>query len=62
MWLTCIEIGFVGFVTSLFATIWWGFSTDGTRRRGLSWGVAEAYIFFALWVVAMLCYPVPYPN
>lgn len=62
MWLILIEIGFVGFIASLWAVIWRGFRPDGSRQPKLFYYVGAAAFFFVLWMVALPRYPVPFPN
>jgi hypothetical protein len=61
MWLLLIQVGFVGFLLSLFGLVWRGFNAQGAARRSaVGWSIAAA-LFFLLWLLALTRYPVPYP-
>lgn len=54
MWVALMELGFVGYVTSLLLLIVKGINPDGTFRRGSAakWAGLAA-VSFGLWVVAL---------
>ncbi len=61
MWLLLIQVGFVGFLLSLFGLVWRGFDREGDVQRGaVTWSIATA-LFFLLWLLALSRFPVPYP-
>lgn len=60
MWLFLIEVGFTGFLVSLFCAIWRGFGPDGNARRPLGLWLLAAGIFFALWIVGLHRFPIPF--
>jgi hypothetical protein len=59
MSLLLVEVGFVGFIASLFGAAWRGFGSDGHAQRGLGLWVAAALVFFILWIIGLRSYPVP---
>jgi hypothetical protein len=59
MALFLVQVGFIGFVTSLFVAVWRGFGADGTARRTLRVWILAAGLFFVLWVIGLRSYPVP---
>ncbi|MDQ3815644.1 MAG: hypothetical protein M3347_17155 [Armatimonadota bacterium] len=53
LWLLFVQIGFAGFLLSLFGLVWRGFGRDGKARRGsILWLLASA-LFFILWLVSL---------
>ena len=61
MWLLFIQVGFVGFLVSLFGLVWRGFDREGAAQRSaVGWSIATM-LFFLLWLLALSRYPVPYP-
>ena len=66
MWLFLIEVGFVGFIVSLFGAVWRGFDRAGRvppeRRRGLALWLLAAALFFLTWAVALSRFPAPRPQ
>ena len=59
MWLAAIEIGFVGFIASLFCAAWRGFNSSGGARRPLGFWLLAAFVFFAMWIAGLNRYPIP---
>ena len=59
MWLFGVEVGFVGFIISLFAMIWRGFDRQGGARRGAPLWLLAAVLCFALMCVALPRVPRP---
>lgn len=62
MALFLVQVGFIGFVASLFAAIWRGFRADGTAQGSLRAWIFAAAFFFLLWVIGLRSYPVPLPR
>jgi len=62
MWLFLIQLGFVGFVVSLFSVIWRGINPNGSANRRLFLWIGAALFFFALWLYALPRFPAPFPR
>ena len=59
IWLLGVEVGFAGFIISLFGLVWHGFNRDGkARRSSLIWLIASAF-FFVLWLTSLPRVPRP---
>lgn len=54
-----ILLGFVGFVASLFAVVWRGYSPDGQARPTLLRWICTATLFFLLFVYFLPRLPAP---
>jgi hypothetical protein len=61
MALFLVQVGFIGFVASLFAAVWRGFRPNGTAQRSLRLWILAATVFFVLWVIGLRSYPMPLP-
>ena len=59
MWLLAVQIGFVGFVISLFVMIWRGFDRHGLARRSAPLWFLSAVLFFVLMCMALPRVPRP---
>jgi hypothetical protein len=59
MALFLVQVGFIGFIASLFAAVWRGFGADGTARRSLRTWIFAAVFFFLLWVIGLRSFPIP---
>jgi len=53
MWLFLVQVGFVGFVASLFCLVWRGFDRDGKARRSSPVWLLASALFFILWLVSL---------
>jgi len=62
MALFLVEFGFVGFLVSLFCAVWRGLNRQGQRQRSFAMLLLSAGLFFALLVVGLRLYPVPWPQ
>jgi hypothetical protein len=56
-----VQIGFVGFVASLFCAVWKGLNRDGKAQPVLKWWLLCALACFVLWVIGLRTYPAPLP-
>jgi hypothetical protein len=61
MALFLVQVGFIGFVASLFAAVWRGFGADGTARHSLRVWILAAAFFFVLWAIGLRSHPAPLP-
>jgi hypothetical protein len=54
LWMILTEVGFVGWVGSVFGLIWRGFTKNGepARKQAIQWAIA-LFLGYALWIVAM---------
>jgi len=59
MWLWLMQLGFVGFLSGLFAFIWRGCGPDGRLRARGVWWLLFALGCFVLWVLALPRIPRP---
>ena len=62
MSLFLVQFGFVGFVASLLGAIWRGTAADGSTRRTLKLWLFAAAFCFALWVIGLRTFPIPFAR
>lgn len=62
MALFLVEVGFVGFLVSLFCAVWRGLNRQGQRQRGFVLWLLSAAFFFVVLVIGLRLYPVPWPQ
>lgn len=62
MALFLVAVGFVGFVGSLFASVWGGVTKGGQRKHSFGLWMLSAFVFFVMLFIGLRIYPVPHPQ